>query len=169
MAFTYDQLMSYSVPAVEQALTPNDCILYALSVGLGADPLNPDELAYVYERDLVMAPMQTNVLAYPGFWAKSPETGIDWQKILHGEQRLTIHAPLPVEGKLVGRTHIDGIRDRGKDKGAFVYVRREVTNGSDGEHLCTLEYSVLARGDGGCGGSDAPPYSPHVLALAIAG
>ncbi|MGI9332949.1 MAG: MaoC/PaaZ C-terminal domain-containing protein [Gammaproteobacteria bacterium] len=163
MAFTYDRLMSYDVPQAEQMLAPHDCILYALSVGLGADPLNAAELRYVYERDLVMAPMQSNVLAYPGFWAKAPETGIDWRRVLHAEQRLTLHAPLPVEGKLVGRTYIDGIRDRGKDRGAFVYVRREVTHDASGEHLCTLEQNTLARGDGGCGGDDAPPYTPHPL------
>lgn len=162
MAFTYDELMSYDVPVAEQTLEPRDCILYALSVGLGAGPPSPGELNYVYERDLVMAPMQANVVAYPGFWMKAPETGVDWRRLLHAEQRLTIHAPLPVAGKLIGRTHIDGVRDRGKDRGAFVYTRREVTNG-DGERLCTLHQSTLLRGDGGCGGEDAPPYEAHAL------
>ncbi len=40
VAFTYDQMMRYEIPVVEQTLTPDDCILYALSIGLGMDPMD---------------------------------------------------------------------------------------------------------------------------------
>ncbi len=33
------------------------------------------------------------VLGYPGFWLKDPNTGVDWRKVLHGEQGLVIHKP----------------------------------------------------------------------------
>ena len=59
-----------------------------------------------------------NVIGYPGFWAMQPDTGLTWQKILHGEQSLTLHAPLPAEGTLVSQTRITGIVDKGEGKGA---------------------------------------------------
>ena len=41
MPFDYDHLMSYPVPEAEQRVTPQDCLLYALSLGLGARPPRP--------------------------------------------------------------------------------------------------------------------------------
>lgn len=161
MAFSYDQLMSYEVPETRQTLMPRDCILYALSVGLGAEPTDPGQLQYVYERGLKMLPMQTNVLAYPGFWMKSQDTGVDWKQVLHGEQRLTIHGELPVEASLVGRTRVVGINDKGPERGAFVYTERKVYDRATNDLLCTLEQTSVLRGDGGCGGSDPRPYAPH--------
>ena len=156
MAFTYDQMMSYQVPTVEQTLTPDDCILYALSIGVGADPTDERQLRFVYEDDLVALPMIANVLAYPGFWVKDPATGVDWAKVLHGEQALTIHKPIPTSATLVGTTTVKGIADKG-EKGAFMYSERVVVDKATGEKLCTLEQTSVMRGNGGCGGEDAPP------------
>src|SRR3974377_1623491 len=47
MTIVYDKLMAPEIPPVEQAYEPKDCMLYALGVGLGHDPTNEDELAFV--------------------------------------------------------------------------------------------------------------------------
>ena len=52
----------------------------------------------MYEDGLKAFPTQAVVLAYPGFWMQNPETGIDWVKVVHGEQRLRLHRPLPAAG-----------------------------------------------------------------------
>ena len=161
MTASYEHLMGYAVPESEQTLSENDCILYALSVGVGADPLDRKALPYVYEPNLSVLPTQACVLATPGFWLKAPDTGVDWRKVLHAEQRLTLHTALPVGRKVIGKTMVDGINDRGEGRGAFMYSRREVFEADSGKQVCTLEQTTMVRGDGGCGGSDSAPYEPH--------
>ena len=163
MAFTYDQMMSYDIPEVEQEITERDCIIYALSVGIGEDPMDERQLAYTYESNLHMMPTQVNVLAAPGFWLKNEDVGCDWKKVLHGEQRFTIHRPLPTSGTIVGKSKVVAINDKGPEKGAFLYSQREVLDKASGELLCTMEQTTVARGDGGCGGSDPAPYAPYKL------
>ena len=160
---TYDHLMSYPVPEAEQTVTPTDCILYALSLGFGSDPTHPGHLRYVYEDDLHVLPMMANVIGYPGFWIKAEDTRVDWKRVLHGEQAITIHRPLPTSADLVGRTRVTGINDKGEEKGAFVYSRRDVVDRHTDEPVCSLEQTSVLRGNGGCGGDDAPPRPPHRL------
>ena len=151
MPFDAEQLMDYPIPQAKQTLTRRDCMLYALAVGVGDDPTDEQQLRFVYESGLRAMPSMANVLAHPGFWMKAEATGMDWRRILHGEQKFTIHKPLPVEGRLVGHTRIRAIHDRGKDKGAYVFLERHVVDEDSGDDVCTLEQTTVCRGDGGCG------------------
>ncbi|MDX1434734.1 MAG: MaoC/PaaZ C-terminal domain-containing protein [Gammaproteobacteria bacterium] len=151
MPFKAEELMAYPIPEGRKQLARTDCMLYALGVGLGSDPMDERQLRFVYERDLRVLPTMANVLASPGFWLKNEDTGVDWRRVLHGEQRFTIHEPLPPEGSFVGRTRIKAIVDRGEGKGAFIYFERKVTEESTGKLVCTLEQTTVCRGDGGCG------------------
>jgi acyl dehydratase len=151
MPFKAEELMSYPIPLGEQILTRKDCMLYALGVGLGNDPIDENQLKFVYEKDLHALPTMANVLAHSGFWLKAPDTGVDWRRVLHGEQKFTIYRPLPVEGTLVSSTRIKAIVDKGKDLGAFIYLERRVSDKVSGEPICTLEQTTVCRGDGGCG------------------
>jgi acyl dehydratase len=151
MPFDAEQLMNFEIPAAKQTLTRRDCMLYALGVGVGGNPTNVDELRFVYEPELRAMPSMANVLAHPGFWMKAAETGMDWRLILHGEQKFTIHKPLPVEGTLVGHTKVKAIFDRGEGRGANVYLERRVVNEDSGDPVCTLMQTTICRGDGGCG------------------
>ncbi|OWU85922.1 3-alpha,7-alpha,12-alpha-trihydroxy-5-beta-cholest-24-enoyl-CoA hydratase [Oceanicola sp. 22II-s10i] len=161
----YHALMSRAFPIVEHTYTAKDTILYALGLGLGTDPLNPSHLRAVYERaeGFGALPAMVNVIGYPGFWAMEPDTGLTWQKILHGEQSLTLHAPLPAEGTLLGKTRITGIVDKGADKGALIYSTREITDKATGSLIATVESTSFARGDGGFGGSDDAVRPVHTM------
>lgn len=154
------RLLSYAVPEIVQDLTVRDTILYALSVGLGADPMDADQLRFVYEEKLQALPTMAVVLGYPGFWLKAPEVGVDWVRLVHGEQGIRIHKPVPVAGRLVGRTKLTGLVDKGEGKGALLYSEREIIDAS-GELVATLTQSTFLRGDGGCGGSTGPAKPPH--------
>ena len=151
MPINAEQLMDFAIPEAKQTLTRKDCMLYALGVGVGDDPTSEDQLRFVYEPDLRAMPSMANVLAHPGFWMKAAETGLDWRQILHGEQKFTIHKPLPVEGTLVGHTRVKAIFDRGEGRGAYVYLERRVTEEDSGDLVCTLGQTTVCRGDGGCG------------------
>ena len=163
MTITYDSMMNYAVPEAAQTLGDTDCILYALGVGFGSEPQHPGHLRHVYEDRLKVLPMMANVIAYPGFWLKDAATGVDWKRVLHGEQVFTIHRPIPLGVKLRGRTRIVGIDDKGAAFGAFLFSRREVVEEATGEAVCTLEQTTLLRGDGGCGGRDSRPRPVHRL------
>jgi len=158
-------LLSREFPIIEQSYTAKDCSLFALGVGLGADPMNMQELNTIYERAEAFAPLpaMVNVLAYPGFWAMEPDTGLTWQKILHGEQSLTIHSPLPAEGTVLGQTRLVDIIDKGADKGALLYSEREITDKATGTRLATVASTTFARADGGFGGANGPVRPVHKL------
>jgi acyl dehydratase len=160
----YDELMAREFPVIAHSYTIKDTILYALGLGLGTDPLNPAHLRATYERaeGFGALPAMVNVIGYPGFWAMQPDTGLTWQKILHGEQSLTLHAPLPVEGTLVSQTRITGIVDKGEGKGALIYSERAMTDQATGTLIATVSSTSFARGDGGFGGPAGPvkPVQP---------
>jgi acyl dehydratase len=163
MAIDYDRLMNWRFPPVRQTLGKKDCILYALGVGLGADPLDAAQLRFVYEDRLAALPTMAAVLAYPGFWAKDPATGIDWVRVVHGEQAITLHRPLPVEAELTGTSRVVGIVDKGAGKGAVLYSERRISDAVTGELYATLAMSTFCRGDGGFGGPSGPSWPVHAI------
>lgn len=156
-------LVGRTVDEREARFSRADTCLYALATGLGSDPLDARQLRYVWEEDLQALPAMSLVLAYPGFWLKDPQYGVDWTKVLHAEEGLEIHAPLPAEGTVRGRTTVTRIIDRGADKGALVYSSREVRHGRDDTLLATIESCTLLRGDGGFGGPSGPLPPPVVM------
>jgi acyl dehydratase len=159
----YEKLMGWPFPPVRQRLRKTDCILYALGVGLGGDPLDEAQLRFLYEDRLQALPTMAVVLAYPGFWVKDPETGIDWVRVVHGEQAITIHHPLPVEGELIGRSRVTGIVDKGAGKGAILYSEREISDAVTGTLYATLGMSTFCRSDGGFGGPAGPSWPIHPI------
>ncbi|MBI3992959.1 MAG: MaoC family dehydratase N-terminal domain-containing protein [Candidatus Lambdaproteobacteria bacterium] len=163
MAINYERLKARKFPDVEQRYTKRDTMLYALGIGLGQDPMNEAQLEFVYEERLKALPTMSVVLGSPGFWLKQPDTGVDWVKVLHGEQGLVNHKPLPAEATVVGKTHIKEIIDKGKDKGALILQERNVYDQSTGELLATLTSTTFGRGDGGFGGPSGPTPQPHAI------
>jgi acyl dehydratase len=145
------RLKARSFPVVRQRVDSHYTRLYALSLGVGSDPLDEHALRYVYEGargGLKALPTMAVVLAYPGFWAREPETGIDWVKILHAEQRVALHRPLPTEGEVIGTTRVTRLIDKGADKGALMVSERELS-APDGTPYASLQQVAMLRGNGG--------------------
>ena len=82
----YDRLLALQIPPVEHSYGPKDCMLYALGFGLGQDPMNEDELAFVYEKNLKVLPTFALVHGYSPYWLRNPESGVNWTKVVHGER-----------------------------------------------------------------------------------
>ena len=160
MTIDHETLLNFPIPTIRQTLRWQDTALYNFSIGLGQDPMDTAQLDFVYEPRLRAMPSMAVVLGYPGFWIRDPGTGVDWVKVVHGEQSLILHQPLPVEGELTGISRVTGIVDRGAGKGAMVYSSREVRDAA-GTLLATLEMTTFARGDGGYGGPAGPVKAPH--------
>jgi acyl dehydratase len=159
MAIDYDKLLALKIPDVEHTYTDKDAILYALGVGLGYDPLDADQLAFVYEKNLKPLPTFAAVLGYPGFWIRTLDSGVDWVRIVNGEQAVTLHKPLTPTGTVIGHTKILDVIDKGADKGALIYTERKVSDKASGALIATVTQTTFARGDGGFGGPkrESPP------------
>lgn len=114
----YEKTKAWRSDPVRHTYTERDTILYALGVGFAADPLVLEELRFVYEKELQAVPTMAAVLASPGFWMRDrKELGIDYLKLVHGEQGVTIHSPLPAAGTLIGQSRVTRIVDKGEGKG----------------------------------------------------
>lgn len=164
MAIDYDKLINLHIPDVEQTYTKRDSLLYALSLGMGRDPLNEQELPFVYEKNQRCLPTYGGTLTHPGFWLRDMDTGVDWVKVVHAEHKLILHKPLPAEARLIGKHRITHVVDRGEGKGVTIVWERKVVEKDSGEPLCTILQTMLARGDGGFGGPPStlpePPQTP---------
>jgi acyl dehydratase len=143
---------------VEQSYDWRACALYALSLGMGDDPLDEDELPYMYEgRNQLAVPSMGVTLGWPPLWIADPHTGIAWKQALHGEQRLTLHCPLAVDGSIRAEHRITAVDDKGAGRGTLVYFNTEITDATSNERLATLCATEFLRGDGGCGSYGTPP------------
>ena len=167
----YETLKAWPFPVVEHRYTADDCMRYALALGLGDDPMDPAQLRFVNDTlpDTPLAiPTLAVVLGFPGSWMQDPATGIDFPKIVHGEESVVMHHPLPVAGTVVARHRVVSIVDKGEGRGATVTYDKELTDKASGTLLATVRHTTFARGDGGFsargGRSDAsaapPPKCP---------
>jgi acyl dehydratase len=163
MPFDPQTILNWKFPEVEHTYSERDTILYALGLGCGADPAEEADLKYVYERGLVALPTMAVVLAYPGNWLESKESTADYSKVLHGEQYLTIHRPIPAAGRVIGRGRVKDLLDKGREKGAVLYVERQILDKADGQPIATMTSAAMLRGDGGFGGKPGPQPPPHAL------
>lgn len=158
MLITPEALVALPPRETLHRYTIRDTLLYALGVGAGADP---EDFQYVYEDGLQVLPTMAVTLAYPGFWLKEPQFGVDWKRALHAEQSIIIHAPLPSEGYVRGETVVEQVVDKGEAKGAIIVQKRTICDVASGALLATVRQLSFMRGDGGCGnaGPDGPPSS----------
>ena len=159
----HEAVLNWEFEKLEHHYSQRDTMLYALGLGFGADPTDKKELPFVYEEALVAAPSMAVIMAYPGFWLKNPKTGINWQKVLHGEQWLEIYKPLPSQGTVISQTKIDHISDKGADKGAVIYTSRSIVEKTSGDTLARVSMSTFCRGDGGFGGKNKPGPTPAII------
>jgi acyl dehydratase len=166
MPLNLDRLLNAKIPAVAQSYGPKDCILYALGLGLGQDPLNQDELDFVYEKNLKVLPTYALMQGYSPYWLKEEAFGLTWSHVVHGEQGLTLHAPVAPQGEVVGNTRIVDVVDKGKGRGALIYSEREIIERGSGNLLATLTQTTFCRADGGFGGPAARQQlssAPHTI------
>jgi len=162
MALNYDELMSTVQTDLPFSYTDADTMLYALSIGMGNDPLNLRELPYVYEQGepLKTVPTLATVLVPEMF---PVGLGWDYSRILHSEQRMRLYRPLPAAADLLINKRVVDAFDRGPKLGALILLEAEGRLASDDTVLFTMGCTIVARGDGGFGGPKGkgiPPYRP---------
>jgi acyl dehydratase len=150
MTVSVEKILAIRFDKVRFAYRERECLLYGLSIGLGENPLDEQELQFVTEGDQqprTVATMAT-VLTQFGWLAKS---GIDHAQLLHAEQRLTLHRPLPRSADLLADFAVTGVADKGPQKGILVFTETRVRTASDNQPLFTSGSTIMARNDGGSG------------------
>lgn len=160
MPIDYLTLLNWDIPEITQTVTQKSTILYALGIGIGSDPTDPQQLKYVYEDGLESLPMMAVTLCYPGQWHADPRTGIVSSHVVQGAQAFVIHKPLPPACTVRGKTRITGVYDKGAGKGAIVTTECAVSDVESGALLCTIGSTHFCRANGGFGGPKGSAISP---------
>jgi len=159
MSFRPDRIRAHDFGETRQSYTARDAILYALGLGLGSDPLDAGDLAFLDETRLSVLPSFAVTLCSPGMWIRDAAFGVDFKRLVHSAQAATFHAPLPASADVLGTARVVGLTDRGEGRGAILELERRIANATDGTLYCTLRQTLLLRGNGGFGGPASPRAS----------
>lgn len=156
MAIDREKALGAVIPGGEGHYGKDDVILYHLGIGAGNPPTDPSELEYTYEKNLKVLPTFPVVVSTgDGNMVGIPGLEFNPMMMLHGEQSVEVHRPLPPEAsKLKGTMRVAEIYDKGK--AAFVVFEQNVSDES-GAPLWTIRIGLFLRGEGGFGGPSGPP------------
>ena len=164
MSSRYDELMALRSLGQAYAYSDREVMLYACGIGMGADPLNEQELAFVNEASLAERPLKVvPTFASVAAWGAGPgDMKLNMLMLVDGERDIRFHQKLPVAARITADSRVTGVWDKGADKGAVIQTETVLRDDS-GAALATLVASRFARGDGGFGGpSDGQP-APHAV------
>jgi acyl dehydratase len=149
--------MALDLDAVGKTIGPltktygwQDAVLYALGVGAGFDDLD-----YCYEKRLKVLPSFSIAAVFTFLTHVGATANVNLAGVLHGEQELIFHHPIPAAGALSTTGRITHYYDKGSNKGALVVAESE-TGHDGGQRLFTSRATLFARLDGGFGGPNAP-------------
>ncbi len=143
-----------------------DALLYALGVGCGvSDPVGA-ELEFTTENTMgVDQKVLPTFCVLAGFNAEGGKSAManagtyDPRMLVHGEQGIRLHRPIPVSGEISLTDEITGIYDKGK--GAVIASKGVATLAADGKPLFETTSSVFIVGEGGFGGDRGPADKPN--------
>jgi len=135
--------------------TKDQVILYHLGIGAGNPPTDPNELEYTYEKSLKVLPSFGVIPTFGamGGLGSVPGLKFNFALLLHGEQDLVIHQPIPPEATITNRGKVAEIWDKGK---ACLCVLQIDSSDESGRPLFTNRYGLFLRGEGGFGGESGP-------------
>lgn len=157
MPIDKDKAMAATFTSAEGSWNQDDVILYHLGLGAGLDkPTDAKELEYTYEKNLKALPSFGVIPVFDALgkgMGGTPGIEVNFALVLHGEQDIEIHRPIPVAAQVVNQPRIAGIYDKGK---AALIIMEVETSEKGGDKLFTNRFSIFARGEGGFGGDSGP-------------
>jgi acyl dehydratase len=139
----------------ERSWTSADALLYAVGCGAGlGDPLQ--ELEFTTENS---EGVTQQVLPTYGVLLAQSRRGrrlgdFDPALLVHAEQAVELHQPIPVGGTVRTVATVTGMYDKGS--GALVVTEATAVDTATGEPLVTSRSSAFIRGEGGFGGDRGP-------------
>ena len=149
------QALGHELGEAQYTYTKDDVILYHLGIGAGVPATDPGELEYTYEKNLKVLPSFAVIPTFGsmGGLGSVPGMSFNFAMLLHGEQDVQIHQPIPPEATVTNKGKVAEIWDKGK--AALVVLEVETTDES-GKPLFTNRFSLFLRGEGGFGGESGP-------------
>src|SRR5215470_20315031 len=122
MPINYEQLMALKNLGQKYAYTDRDVMLYAYGIGLGADPMDEKELAFVNEGTFSPRPLKVvPTFASVASWGSGPgDMKINRLMVVDGERDITFHKPLPTAANLIADSTVLDCFDKGAGKGAVI-------------------------------------------------
>jgi acyl dehydratase len=119
---------------------------FAAAIG-SDDPAHrdPEAARALGHRDVIAPPTFAIIVAQraEASVVKDPEAGIDYSRVVHGEQRFTHYRPVVAGDRLVATPHVDGVREAGGH--AMVTTRVEIVT-EGGEPISTAVSVMVVRG-----------------------
>ncbi|WP_022723904.1 MaoC family dehydratase N-terminal domain-containing protein, partial [Rhodopseudomonas sp. B29] len=164
MSARYDELKALTTIGAKYSYTDRDVLLYAYGIGMGADPVDETELAFVNEATYTARPLKVvPTFASVAAWGAGPgEMKLNRVMVVDGERDITFHRPMPVAANITADSRVIEVYDKGKDKGVVI-ANETVLRDQNGDALATLQASRFARGDGGFGGPALQQPEPHKM------
>ena len=134
-------------PSGPYAVDAASLAAFAAAVG-STDPVHTSSEAAraAGYRDVIAPPTFAVTLAQKcdAVFIQDPEAGIDYSRVVHGEQRFVHHRPITAGDSVLGTLTVDTVREAGGH--AMVTTRTELTT-EDGEALCTSTSTIVIRGE----------------------
>jgi acyl dehydratase len=143
----------------EATWSSKDCLIYALGVGAGVSDPTGFELEFTTENSQdvaqrVLPTFPVTVQSTGGGSVFSKIGSFNPAMLVHGEQAIEVHAPLPTEGRVIVTGAITGVYDKGS--GAVVATEAKAVDAATGTPVYTTRMSAFIRGEGGFGGDRGP-------------
>ncbi len=161
MAVDLDKIVGYAFEPITFEYTERDVSLYALGVGAPADPLDAQELQFVYELSGEgFKTLPTFAVLFPSrmievmLGGSLPGLTYNPMLLLHGEQYLEIRQALPTAGRITCTPKISAVYDKGS--GALVIADVPCYDAATGAEIAFNQSSLFIRGIGGFGGERGP-------------
>lgn len=160
MVLPYAELMDLK-REFDCSWSERDVMIYALGLGMPSDPLDHRQLAYVYEKNLAVLPTFTSTLVL----GRSPVAiaGLDYGKVLHGEQAVTMRKSIPTSGTALVKARMVGAWDKGPGKGAVFTDHSDLFLPGDSEPFATIVNTAFGRAEGGFGAPAEGQAAPHAI------
>jgi acyl dehydratase len=150
MPLNYERILAHRAGPLDASTDERTCILYALGIGIGMDPVDAEQIKFVHERALVAFPTVATVLGWPGRLT-DPAFGVDTRMVVAASLKVVLHRPLQTQERLSADPRVVEIVDKGAGKHAILLSARTLV-APDGTEVATVESTSIARGHGGFGG-----------------
>ena len=135
----------------ERSWDSKDALLYAVGVGAGlGDPLAELEFTTENSEGIEQKVLPTYAVLIAQGRTSGSLGDFDRAMLVHAEQAVELHRPLPVAGTVRTTSTVTGIYDKGS--GALVVTENVAVDAATGEPLATTRSSAFIRGEGGFGG-----------------
>jgi acyl dehydratase len=156
MALNPDAVGTTSDP-VERSWDHKDALLYALGVGAGALDPTGFELDLTTENSAgVTQKVLPTFVTIVGMGGRAIDRvgEIDFTKLVHGEQTITLHGEIPTKGTVTTTTTVVGVYDKGS--AGLVVMESESRYADTGALAFTGSTGLFIRQAGGFGGPRGP-------------